>query len=229
MEAMQEKGLKVIGAGFGRTGTLSMKAALESLGFAPCYHMTEVFQNAEEMVPNWIAAIEGKPLHWDSIFGRYQATVDWPGCSFYEQLMQAYPDAKVLLNVRDPNAWYESVISTIYQTSKIGTTVPLPQDDARLRWVQAINTLIWQRTFDGRFEDKAYALSVFERHNEEVKRKVPAEKLLVYNVKEGWEPLCAFLGVEVPKDRPFPRLNERTDFINRIGEIRHYNSRREGE
>src|SRR5690242_7699355 len=107
------RSLKVIGAGFGRTGTLSLKVALEELGFGPCYHMIEVFQYPEH-AKLWEAATQGKPIDWDQIFANYQATVDWPGCTFYADLMARYPDAKVLLSVRDPETWYESVMSTIY-------------------------------------------------------------------------------------------------------------------
>ncbi len=218
----QSGGLKVIGAGFGRTGTLSMKAALEELGFGPCYHMTEVFNNPEH-IASWVAATEGKPVDWKDFLKNYQATVDWPACTFYAELMRANPDAKVLLTVRNPESWYESVSSTIYPISRrvigspfIGLIARLLFPD-RLKVGRMINALIWQQTFDGKFEDKEYALAVFQRHIEEVKKNVPPEKLLVYDVKQGWEPLCAFLGVEVPRDKPFPHLNERANFLgNRL-------------
>ena len=197
-------GLKVIGAGFGRTGTLSLKNALEGLGFRPCYHMTELFErpDAEEQ---WEAIVAGEPADWNTVFAGYQAAVDWPSCAFYKELMQVYPEAKVLLTVRDPEKWYESVISTIYQVSRSH----LPHSPH----AQMINTLIWEGTFDGKFEYKDYAVAVFHRHTEEVKQHVPPEKLLIYDVKEGWEPLCAFLGVEVPGDRQFPMLNDRANFV----------------
>jgi len=214
-------GLKIIGAGFGRTGTLSTKAALETLGFGPCYHMTEVF-NKPRAFAQWEAATRGEPVNWNEIFVGYQATVDWPGCAFYADLMQVYPNAKVLLNVRDPEKWYESVSSTIYQTSSGTSRSPLaflfsqvimrlvPNARHIRRMIQA---LIWEKTFGGRFEDKAHAIAVFEQHIAEVKQRVPPEKLLVYDVKQGWDPLCAFLGVEVPKDTPFPHLNDRANFV----------------
>lgn len=209
--------LKVIGAGFGRTGTASLKAALEELGFDKCYHMQEVFPQPQH-VPVWQAASEGKPVDWDKLFDGYQATVDWPGCTFYKELMAHYPDAKVLLNVRDPEAWYRSTTNTIYRMSQRGFPASLvPLFIPRLRrFIRMVTTLIWQKTFDNRFGDKAYALEVFEKHNAEVKRTVPAEKLLVYEVKEGWEPLCAFLGVPVP-DKPFPRLNDSAAFNQQTG------------
>ena len=222
----QPEGLKIIGAGFGRTGTLSMKAALEELGFGPCYHMTEVFSNPEHLA-YWVAATEGKQVDWKDFLKNYQATVDWPACAFYEELMRVYPDAKVVLTVRNPESWYESVISTIYRVSRRATGSPFAAFIGRLlfrdrlRVGRMINTLIWQGTFDGKFEDKEYALAVFQRHNEEVKKNVPPDKLLIYDVKQGWEPLCAFLGVDIPRDKPFPHLNERGNFVgNRLGQRR---------
>jgi Sulfotransferase domain len=209
-EAQQEwSGLKIIGAGFGRTGTLSIKHALEAVGFNPCYHMTELFDKPG-LDAQWDAIVRGEPADWHMVFKGYQATVDWPACTFYKELMQAYPHAKVLLTVRDPEKWYESVINTIYQVSHQNP------DHALTVHGRMINALIWQGTFDGRIEDKDYAIAVFLRHNEEVKQQVPAEKLLVYNVKEGWEPLCAFLGVEVPPGIAFPHDNDRANFVGNI-------------
>lgn len=217
------KGLKIIGAGFGRTGTVSLKVALEALGFGPCYHMFEVVKNIETMLPLWGAVLDGTHADWSSIFANYQATVDWPACNYYEQLMAVYPDAKVLLSVRDPDAWYESAFSTIYQALRMTSGEAQEASDmsamdaqraAHMERLRKMVTRLWQNTFDGRFEDKEYALSVFTQHIEMVKQKVPAEKLLVFNVKEGWGPLCAFLGVPVP-DTSFPRLNDRAAFMER--------------
>jgi hypothetical protein len=205
--ATQEwSGLKVIGAGFGRTGTFSLKIALEELGFRPCYHMTELF-SIPEANEQWEAITRGVPVDWNAVFAGYQATVDWPACTFYKELVQAYPEAKVLLTVRDPEKWYESARKTIYQVADRELVSP----HARM-----INALIWQGTFNGKFEDKDYAIAIFQRHIEEVKQLVAAEKLLVYDVKEGWGPLCAFLGVEVPVDMPFPHLNDRDEFMGRV-------------
>lgn len=209
--------LRLIGAGFGRTGTASLKAALEQLGFDKCYHMQEVFGHPEH-VSLWQAAVDGKAVDWETLFDGYQATVDWPGCTFYKELMACYPEAKVLLNVRDPEAWYKSATDTIYRRSQMGfpkSLVPLFVPRLR-RFIRMVNSLIWKKTFDGRFADKAYALSVFEGHIAEVKRTVPEDKLLVYEVKQGWEPLCAFLDVPVP-DAPFPRLNDSAAFHQQTG------------
>jgi Sulfotransferase domain len=211
--------VKVIGAGFGRTGTWSLKAALEELGFGPCYHMTEVFTHPEHAA-FWGSAWRGEPADWEGVLGGYEATVDWPACTFYEELMERHPEAKVLLSVRDPEPWYESTRSTIYELSMLLESSPI----ARLIFglisllvfggfaggrTSIVNDMIWQGTFDGRFEDKAYAIEVFERHIEEVKRRVPSERLLVYEVTEGWVPLCEFLGVPEPEET-FPHLNDAT-------------------
>jgi hypothetical protein len=209
--------VKVIGAGFGRTGTTSLKAALERLGFDPCYHMTEVFAHPDH-ADFWVAAWRGEPVDWDEVLGDYEATLDWPACTFYEQLIERHPDARVLLSVRDPERWYESTRGTIYELTKLieGSTISrvifglvglVVFGGFTGRRSSLANDLIWEGTFDGRFEDKAYAIEVFERHNEEVKRHVPPERLLVYEVKEGWGPLCEFLDVPEP-DEPFPRLND---------------------
>jgi hypothetical protein len=213
--------LEIIGAGLGRTGTMSLKVALETLGFGPCYHMTEVFENPEH-VPLWRAAMRGERVGWESIFGRYRAAVDYPAASFYRELMEHYPDAKVILTVRDPERWYESARSTIYNVRRAARS-PLVSIPARfvprLRGLRAAavmaGDLVWDREFEGRFEDHEYAIETFNAHNEEVERLVPPEKLLVYEVKEGWGPLCEFLGVPVP-DEPFPRLNDAAAFRRRI-------------
>jgi hypothetical protein len=209
--------LKVIGAGFGRTGTWSLKAALEKLGFGPCYHMTEVFAHPSH-ADVWVAAARGEPADLEAVLEGYEATTDWPACTFYEELMERYPEAKVLLSVRDPERWYESTRSTLYPLTML-------LDSSRtVRTIFGLLTLlayggfagiksslphdvIWDGTFDGRFEDKPYAIEVFELHNEEVRRRVPPERLLVYEVKEGWGPLCEFLGVPEPEE-PFPHLND---------------------
>jgi Sulfotransferase domain len=210
--------VKVIGAGFGRTGTMSLKVALETLGLDPCYHMTEVFAHPEH-TSFWISAWRGEPADWDGVLGEYEAAVDWPACTFYEELMERNPDAKVILSVRDPERWYESTRSTIYELSKAFISSPVFRAIFALisffvfggfvnrTWGNMVDEIILQGTFGGRLEDKAYAIEIFERHNEEVKRHVPSERLLVYNVREGWGPMCEFLDVPEPEE-PFPRLND---------------------
>lgn len=200
--------IKLIGAGFGRTGTTSIKAALEELGFGKCYHMIEVLSHPRH-VGVWSAALAGKTPDWPTFFTGYQATVDWPGCTFYQELMQVYPEAKVLLTVRDPEKWYESTCNTIYQLPRSPAMRILRMFVPHLRRFYAMNEqLIWQGTFGGRFADRQHAIAVFQAHIAAVKEFVPAERLLVYDVREGWEPLCQFLEVPVPVGKPFPRLND---------------------
>ena len=201
---------------------MSLKVALEELGFGPCYHMTEVFATPHH-VELWEAAARGEHPDWEEVFRDYRATVDWPGAAFYEELMERYPDAKVILSVRDPERWYESARSTIYNVQNVASSllfslvalfVPRLKDLRRAALMAA--DLVWERTFDGRFEDREYAIEVFKRWNEEVKERVPFEKLLVYEVKEGWGPLCEFLGVEAPKEKPFPHLYDAKTFRKMI-------------
>lgn len=210
-------GLEVIGAGLGRTGTTSLKAALEALGYGPCYHMTEVFAHPEH-VPFWEAARRGEAVDWETVFSDYRAAVDWPAAAYYESLMLAYPEAKVILTVRDPERWYESVRSTIY-TVRGMVSSPFFSLGARLvprlrhlrRAALMVSGLAWDDTFGGRFEDREHATRTFERLNERVVERLPQERLLIYSVSEGWGPLCDFLGVE-PPDEPFPSLNDARSF-----------------
>lgn len=217
--------LEVIGAGLGRTGTMSLKVALEKLGYGPCYHMVEVFKNPDH-VPLWEAAAAGRSVEWDRIFGGYRASVDYPGADFYGELLRRYPDARVILTTRDPERWYASVRSTIYEArdayrspllNLVGRVVP--PLGAVLRAGRMADRLIFEGDFGGRFGDRAHALEVFRRHNEGVRRRVPEDRLLVYEVTQGWEPLCRFLGVPVP-DEPFPRLNDAAVFRRRILALR---------
>ena len=200
--------MKLIGASFPRMGTLSTKAALEQLGLGPCYHFLTQFERPQD-VDVWQAAAEGKPVDWTALFADFQSVVDWPASLFYKQFMAMHPEAKVLLNVRDPEAWYESMLKTVYLASQAGLSAP--PESVLGRMGRMIDTLAWQPLFHGRFEDKPYALSVFERHNQEVQVYVPADRLLVWEVTEGWKPLCRFLDIQEP-DTPFPRLNDAKTF-----------------
>jgi hypothetical protein len=218
-------GIRVIGAGLGRTGTLSLKVALEELGLIKTYHMMELIQDPARVV-HWEAAGRGEPVDWDALFEGYQATVDYPGCQYYRQLMEHYPDAKVILTVRDPRKWYESASETIFQAARMhgpgakpdpdapgAPAFPFPGDPQLLmRVFGMIQRDIFGGHFQGKIDDPEHCMAVFNRHNEEVRATVPPEKLLVYEVKEGWEPLCRFLGVPVPEGKPFPHLNEREAF-----------------
>ncbi len=211
--------MKVIGAGFGRTGTMTLKAALEELGAGPCYHMVEVLWGDTDRLPLWQAAADGQAVDWHQVFAGFESTVDWPACTFYEQLMDAFPEAKVLLTVRDPDAWYESTCNSIYASliagrkgELAGGTHEPPSPEA----FAMISTLIWEGTFHGRFEDRDHAIEVFNRHNDEVMRKVPAERLVVHEIKDGWPPLAQMLGVAEPAT-PLPHLNDRTSFREMVG------------
>src|SRR5919202_3000502 len=163
--------LEVVGAGFGRTGTMSLKVALEKLGLGPCYHMVELFEHPEHL-PLWEAAVRGEPLEWEGLFAGYRATVDWPGAAFYKELSERYPEARVILTVRDPERWYESARNTIFTL----------QDVASSRAPQMARDLASQKGFRD-VEDRQHMIEAFNRWNEEVKQFVPAQRLLVYEVK----------------------------------------------
>ena len=201
--------LRVIGAGFGRTGTLSQKAALEQLGFDPCYHMAEIVGPRPGVndghVDAWHAFVcDGHAMDWERLFAGYQAAVDFPTCVYYRELMAAFPDAPVVLSVRDSASWYDSWCALQAAAQQIRRVT---QHDPRMRrWGEFVEAL-QERTL-GREPERAGAIAAFERHNAGVRASVPAERLLVFEVREGWGPLCAFLGRPVPQI-PFPHLNER--------------------
>jgi hypothetical protein len=210
--------VQVIGAGFGRTGTMSLKAALEQIGFGPSFHMIDLVRDPAPL-PYWRAAAAGETVDWEQALDGWQSTVDWPGCTFWEQMAETWPDAPVLLSVRDPEAWYRSCLNSIHAAKEMALRGELEggsENPPDAEVLQMINNLIWNGTFDGRFLEKDYAMEVFERHNEDVKSKVPSDRLLVYEISEGWEPLCDFLGVPVP-DTPLPHLNDTTSFRNMFG------------
>jgi hypothetical protein len=206
--------LKVIGAGFGRTGTLSMKAALERLGFGPCYHMVEFIQHPDHG-PLWIAALRGEKIEWDRVFAAYESATDWPACNFWRELADRYPEAKVVLTVRDPERWWKSVDSTIFAAYR---SDELPGSDAVAAQMRPMAELLMETTFDGRVSDKEHVLLRYDEHNERVRAGVAPERLLVFDVAQGWGPLCDFLGVEAP-DEPFPHLNEGANFQQLVKEL----------
>jgi hypothetical protein len=180
----------VIGAGFGRTGTLSLKDALERLGFGPTYHMREVMQRPTHIARWHEYAVNGS-MDWEALFDRYRSCVDFPASCAWRELRDHYPNAKIVLTVRDPDEWWKSTAATIYPLSR--TAFPwwlrklVPPAD---RWVDMVERLVW----DGIFA---------------VRAEVPPSKLLVFDVRDGWEPLCDFLGVPTPSD-DFPHLNDAT-------------------
>ena len=195
--------LKIVGSGLGRTGTKSLQSALNILGVGPCHHMVEVFAHPES-AKLWVEAAAGRP-DWDAIFAGYHSMVDYPGAHYWRQLAAHYPNAKVLHSVRDPDRWFESTQATIFAPDSPAFR-PGPLSD-------------FFASFTGDFfahiHDRAFMTDYFRRHTEEVVRTIPPERLLVYEVGQGWEPLCKFLGVPVPAT-PFPSENSRAEFIGRL-------------
>jgi hypothetical protein len=200
--------MDVIGVGFGRTGTLSLKEALEDLGFGPCYHMLEVIDRPDRAVA-WIEAATEPSPDWDQIFAGYRSTVDWPGAAFWRPLAARYPDARIVLTVRDPDRWYTSVETTIYRQYQ------LHRDDG-VPFARMVGSVVWDGVFGGRF-DRESAIARFHRHVAEVRETIAAERLLIYEVGAGWGPLCDFLGVPAPA-RDFPRNNDTAAFAQRMAQ-----------
>lgn len=197
--------ISLIGAGYGRTGTLSLKSALETLGYNKCHHMIEVIRNPGES-EKWLQAIDAKTVNWASLLKGYEATVDWPACHFYQELADYYPKAKVLLSMRDPLDWFESMSATTLgvirkrmQASNAGQPKNLGTE------------LVVNAAFGGEIDDAEHAIRMFNQHTKEVVDTIDSDRLLIYNVREGWEPLCQFLDKPVP-DAPFPRVNSRDEF-----------------
>jgi len=199
--------LKVIGTGFGRTGTKSLKLALEQLGFGPCHHMAEVRDNRTQ-IDWWLQAANGEDMDWDRVFSGYHACVDWPAARFWRELCDHYPSARVIHTVRDVEQWVESMHQTIYPRLRDSNHRDTPEERDRL--VMSYE-LIMNQTFHGRLGDRDYAAEVFRAHTAEVRDTIPAERLLVYDVRQGWEPLCEFLEVAVPAT-PFPRVNSTNEY-----------------
>jgi len=198
--------LKIIGAGFGRTGTTSMKDALELLGYTKCHHMKEVMASGKQ-VDLFDQLSRGLQINWDEVFEGFEAAVDWPSAAFYKELMDHFPDAKVILTAREPERWYKSTRETIYSVSNKMPWILMLLIPRVRTCMGMINRLIWTQVFGGRFEDQQHALAVYNKNVEEVMATVPAHRLLVHSAKEGWEPLCAFLGKPVP-NQPYPHSNE---------------------
>jgi len=193
--------LKVIGAGLGRTATFSLKFALEHIGFGPCYHMSEVLAGARRNIPLWLDVIAGKP-DWDAVFDGFQSTTDYPACTYWRELAEHYPEARFILTVRDADKWFESVNQTIFSEQMQGSLVGTPAGDMMQGAVLGV--------FGDRIEDREFMTNWFEQRNQTVIDELPAERLLVFSPKDGWEPLCRFLGVAVPAE-PFPRVNSRDE------------------
>jgi Sulfotransferase domain len=213
--------MRLIGAGLPRTGTLSQKVALEMLGLAPCYHMVNVLGDMD-LAQVWRQALDGE-ARWSEVFEGFQATVDWPGSFFYRELAEFYPEAKVLLSIRDAEAWERSMRDTIWGLF-YGDMLIRDLSSARTRvdskWHGYIEMMeeMWQKSGlinDGAHTTPESMMEAMEAFNAEVQETVPAERLLVWSVSDGWEPLCDFLELPVP-DTPFPHLNDSKVFSDRI-------------
>lgn len=203
--------LEVIGAGFGRTGTHSLKRAIEVLGFGPCHHMYEVRRSPEQL-DMWTEVSRGAHPDWGKIFSGFRSQVDWPASCFWEELADHFPTAKVVLTVRDPDAWYHSISRTILPSSELGRTMDETAEGRA--GSDIIYRLVLEQIFGGRLADKDHAVHVYNDHIDRVTATIPPERLLVYNVKDGWGPLTDFLGVPVP-DVEFPSGNSVADFRSR--------------
>lgn len=218
--------IKIIGAGLPRTGTNTLKESLEKLGYVKTYHMKELLVHSQNL-HYWVTLRETGTTNWEELYKGYQATVDFPGYPWYKEHMKQYPDAKVILTVRPFEKWHDSVYSTIWQAANPSEQQKAemqqklaanPALQSTIKCVQFANQVILGDHFKGKFLDKAFAEEVFNKHIEDVKAYVPAEKLLVFDVSEGWAPLCEFLGVPQPEE-PIPHLNKKENFKEMLGEL----------
>ena len=216
--------LSVVGVGLGRTGTMSLKRALEVLLEAPCHHMIETLGRPQDD-RIWLGALEGAPTDWDALYEGYCAAVGWPTVHFWRDVLAHYPDAKAVLTLRDPDSWYESFADTVYPVVSSDAD---PDGEASPEHRAMTRQVVLEGTFGTRFTDRAYALQCYADHVEQVRQSVPKGRLLEYDVAEGWAPLCAFLDVPEP-DAPFPHVNTRTEFRLRHVEGEHDPARPAGE
>ncbi|MET8160517.1 sulfotransferase family protein [Sphaerisporangium sp. NPDC005289] len=213
--------MRVIGTGFGRTGTLSLKTALERLGLGPCHHMVDVFRHPGRIRPLLEAGLRhGRDVNWDDVLIGYESCVDGPTSAHWRALAEYYPKAKIVLTVRDPERWLDSMRGTLFMQRQRMNSLPgraavalsslLGTDLAA--FVKMVDTTLDARTFRTP-ADRApeRAIELFRAHTAEVVATIPAERLLIFDAREGWEPLCAFLEVPVP-DEPFPRVNGGSEF-----------------
>jgi hypothetical protein len=195
--------LRIVGAGLGRTGTLSLKFGLEQLLGEPCYHMMELFAHPEHVAP-WYSAARGDMPDWNELFAGYAAAVDWPAAAFWPEISAAFPDAIVVLSVRDPESWWQSASTTIFPTSR---------EQSGTEWHAMVEAMFASR-FTPELENRAACIKAFEDHNARVREAVPADRLLEWRAADGWQPLCAALGLPVPAE-PFPKVNTKEEFLSR--------------
>ncbi|WP_340107490.1 sulfotransferase family protein [Pikeienuella sp. HZG-20] len=199
-------GLKIIGSGFGRTGTMSTKMALEHLGFGPCHHMIEVMRNPAQPA-HWAALADGRDVDWEEVFAGYASQVDFPGAAVWPALSTAFPDARVIHTERPEEDWWSSYSTTIGKFFANRESIPLPPPVAAI--FETMDKLLVRDTFGGLDRDRSIA--AYRRNNEKVRATIPAERLLVFTPTDGWEPICRFLGAPVPST-DFPRSNARDEF-----------------
>ena len=204
--------LKVIGAGVGRTGTYSLKLAINQLGFGLCHHMEEVILNMPEQLPVWQNVVKGN-ADWSAVYEGYSSAVDWPTARYYHELSKIYPSAKFILTHRDPEKWVQSFSQTIYKLLAQKEDAPAQMQD----WLEMSGEVFSQTGFPLGLNEEGLR-DAFNAHNEAVKAVIPSAQLLIYQVKEGWEPLCKFLDVSVP-DGEFPRTNDRGEFWDRVSGV----------
>ncbi|MCB1955314.1 MAG: hypothetical protein KDG55_06535 [Rhodocyclaceae bacterium] len=201
--------LRVIGAGVGRTGTYSLKLALNQLGLGPTHHMEEVLHHMPVQVPLWSAAVDGQP-DWPAIYRGYGSAVDWPTAGFFRELSRAFPDARFVLTVRSPESWAASFGETIYKLMASRNEAPPELQD----WIGMAIRVVDRTGFPPGLNREGL-MDAFVKHREAVQAAVPVDRLLVFEVKSGWGPLCAFLGLPEPQEA-FPRTNDRAEFWDRV-------------
>ncbi|MDJ0778199.1 MAG: sulfotransferase [Gammaproteobacteria bacterium] len=204
--------LEVIGSGFGRTGTMTTKQALEILGYGPCHHMVEIIENPHQLV-HWKALAAGATVDWSAAYAGYSSQVDWPGASVWEQTAAAFPGAKVIHTERPEDAWWNSFNGTIGKFFAVFRDLELPPHI--MDQFDTMEKLIIHGTF-GDFRDRDSALAAYRANNRRVREVIPPERLLVFHVADGWDPLCEFLGVPVPAE-PFPHSNPKKEFWEHFG------------
>lgn len=204
--------LKVIGSGFGRTGTMSTKEALGELGLGPCHHMTEIMENPSQL-PHWKAIAAGEPVDWSAVFDGYRSQVDWPGAHVWPETSAAFPEAKVIHTERPEADWWASFNTTIGRFFATYQDLELPPAFRDI--FDTMHGWLMQETFED-FTDRDSAIAAYRRNNEKIRDTIPADRLLVFNVADGWEPLCRFLELPVPSS-PFPRRHPKKEFWDHFG------------
>lgn len=217
--------MKVIGSGLGRTGTYTLKFALEELGFGKCYHMLELFQNPSG-VEYFRQAEKGFSVNWNELFNGYSSAVDYPVARYFRQLADYYPEAKIVHTLRDPEEWFHSATETIFMVNQMplkifmrfGIRFPFRKEIRRRFPVLRYNRMLMRKEFGNNVRDKAEVIRRFEQHTENVINHFPSSRLLVFDTKQGWDPLCKFFNVAVP-NAPFPHFNKRKDFLSKVETI----------